>query len=88
MKRLPWETARLLCVPLLLLGLAGCAAHAEVYSLGHPPPAHVKVPPGHMPPPGQCRIWFPDRPPGHQPPPGSCHELRYHVPPGGYLIRG
>jgi hypothetical protein len=23
-------------------------------------------------PPGECRIWFPDRPPGHQPPPGRC----------------
>jgi hypothetical protein len=39
------------------------------------------VPPGHLPPPGECRIWFPDRPPGHQPPPGACDELS--VPPGG-----
>ena len=27
------------------------------------------IPPGHMPPPGEGRLWFPDRPPGQQPPP-------------------
>ncbi len=47
-----------------------------------------KIPPGHMPPPGKCRIWYPGRPPGHQPPPGDCMELRRHVPPGAWLIRG
>ena len=48
----------------------------------------LKIPKGHMPPPGECRIWYPDRPPGHQPPPGDCEDLRYHVPPGAWLIRG
>ncbi len=46
------------------------------------------VPPGHMPPPGMCRIWFPDRPPGHQPAPGACNVLAVRVPHGGYLVRG
>ena len=44
------------------------------------------VPPGHMPPPGSCRIWFPGRPPGHQPAPGSCRVLSRQVPRGAYLI--
>ncbi|SEK32652.1 hypothetical protein SAMN05443999_101217 [Roseovarius azorensis] len=43
------------------------------------------IPAGHYPPPGGCRIWYPDRPAGHQPPPGSCNV---HVPRGAMLIRG
>ena len=31
-----------------------------------------RVPPGHYPPPGECRMWNPDLPPGHQPPPYRC----------------
>lgn len=48
----------------------------------------LKIPKGHMPPPGKCRIWYPDLPPGQQPPAGDCEELRYHLPPGAWLIRG
>jgi hypothetical protein len=54
----------------------------------YPAAGDPQIPPGHYPPPGSCRIWFPDRPPGHQPPPGPCEELQYQVPPGAYLIRG
>jgi len=50
--------------------------------------AEVEIPRGHMPPPGKCRIWFPDRAPGHQPAPGKCKKLRYRVPSGAYLVRG
>jgi hypothetical protein len=55
-----------------------------------PAPAYdgVEIPRGHWPPPGKCRIWFPDRPPGHQPPPGKCKKLRHRVPLGAYLVRG
>jgi hypothetical protein len=69
--------------------LAGCAVYAEpapvYYDYGGQP---VHVPPGHLPPPGQCRVWFPDRPPGHQPPPGPCHVLQHQVPPGAVLVHG
>lgn len=44
----------------------------------------LSIPPGHYPPPGECRVWYPDRPPGHQPPPGRCGGA---VPPGAWLIR-
>lgn len=44
--------------------------------------AHLDIPAGHYPPPGECRIWYPDRPTGHQPPPGDCS----HVPPGAWVI--
>lgn len=47
-----------------------------------------RIPPGHYPPPGQCRVWFPDRPPGRQPPPGDCGVLDRQVPSGAYLVYG
>ncbi len=47
-----------------------------------------KIPPGHMPPAGKCRLWYSGRPPGHQPPPFNCEEFEGRVPPGAWLIRG
>lgn len=49
-------------------------------------PAHLGIPPGHLPPPGRCRIWIPGRPPGHQQPPGTCSTLRDDVPVGAWLV--
>ena len=45
----------------------------------------LDIPNGHLPPPGSCRVWYPDRPAGHQPPPTSCNV---NVPAGAVLIRG
>src|SRR5512135_1324209 len=44
------------------------------------------VPRGHLPPAGECRIWYPGTPPGHQPPPGDCRVLSRRVPRGAWLI--
>ena len=44
------------------------------------------IPPGHLPPPGSCRIWIPGVPPGRQSPPGDCHRLAREVPPGAWLV--
>jgi len=49
---------------------------------------YFKIPPGHFPPPGACRIWYPHQPPGQQPPPGACRELERRVPAGAYLVYG
>lgn len=69
--------------------LAGCVVYQEPAPVYQAKPAKpMKIPPGHLPPPGQCRIWYPDRPPGHQPPPGPCHVLQYQVPPGAVLVHG
>lgn len=32
------------------------------------------IPPGHLPPPGLCRVWYDDRPAGRQPPPSNCRD--------------
>jgi hypothetical protein len=52
------------------------------------PARQLDIPPGHMPPPGSCRIWMPGVPPGQQSPPGDCNLLRRQVPPGGVLVAG
>jgi hypothetical protein len=46
-----------------------------------------RIPNGHLPPPGECRIWYPDRPAGQQPPPFKCGEARRRVEPGGWMMR-
>jgi hypothetical protein len=48
--------------------------------------ATLGIPPGHLPPPGSCRVWIPGDPPGHQAPSGSCSKLASQVPPSGWLI--
>lgn len=77
---------------LSLVILSSCAVETGVYDRGggpsYEPSEEISIPPGHMPPPGECRIWYPDKPPGQQPPPGPCSELRHHVPPGAVLVRG
>ena len=47
-----------------------------------------RIPPGHYPPPGACRIWRPGVPPGQQDPPGACSDLEPLVPSGAVLVRG
>ena len=76
---------------LAVLALSGCHVYGHSgYGYGAGPevtkPAGGPVPPGHMPPPGLCRIWHPGTPPGQQPPPGNCAVLQYQVPPGAILV--
>jgi len=47
----------------------------------------LDIPAGHYPPPGECRVWYPDRPAGQQPPPGPCGRLESRVPRGAWLMR-
>ena len=51
--------------------------------------ARFGIPPGHLPPPGQCRVWMPGEPPGKQKKKnaaGDCSRLARQVPAGGWLV--
>jgi hypothetical protein len=77
------------------LFLAACSSRIAV-SKPEPAPAPVpkpvgpvatlKIPPGHYPAPGQCRVWYPGRPPGHQPAPIPCRFLQGDVPLGAWVL--
>jgi len=49
----------------------------------HATPHNLNVPPGHYPPAGMYRIWYPGRPPGHQPQP-----VAYGSPPNAPITDG
>jgi hypothetical protein len=46
----------------------------------------LRVPPGHLPRAGQCRVWFPGRPPGQQPRAGSCDGIERVAPAGTWIL--
>lgn len=50
--------------------------------------ATLSVPPGHLPKPGECRIWIPGTPPGRQPKPKSrsCAPIGAVAPAGSWII--
>jgi len=47
--------------------------------------ATLGIPPGHLPPPGQCRIWVPGEAPGHQQRARSCAHIERIAPAGGWI---
>ena len=44
------------------------------------------VPPGHLPGPGQCRVWTPGEPPGQQPRARSCANIERAAPAGSWIL--
>lgn len=69
----------------ITIGSPGDAHDEVVIHQGH---GKAKIPPGHMPARGECRIWYHGREPGQQPPPGKCKQFHGKVPAGAILIRG
>jgi hypothetical protein len=56
-----------------LIVFALVAASAEAQGRGRNRANSQGIPPGHMPPPGQCRVWYDGVPPGRQPAPTNCN---------------
>jgi len=50
------------------------------------PVATLGVPPGHFPPPGQCRIWMPGVAPGQQAKCVPCTAIDGEIPPGAWVL--
>ena len=48
--------------------------------------SQLRVPPGHLPRAGQCRVWFPGRPPGRQPKAASCAGIERYAPAGSWIL--
>ena len=76
-----------------LTTLAGCS-RASLYDEPASPraakapaaAATLNVPPGQLPRPGLCRLWFPDRPPGRQPKARPCAEVESGAPAGTWVL--
>jgi hypothetical protein len=50
--------------------------------------ATLGIPPGHLPNPGECRVWIPGTPPGRQPKPKSrpCPGIATVAPAGSWIV--
>lgn len=49
---------------------------------------HDRVPPGHLPPPGMCRVWIDGVPPGHQPAVTDCSTAQMQRTANSRVIYG
>ena len=76
-------------LPVLGSFLGGCASATAGNSPPDPnavafeqadPPDELGIPVGQLPPPGECRVWYPNRPADQQPPPGPCEQAEANAP--------
>jgi hypothetical protein len=88
------RSARSFAPALAVLAATACSsitstqpAHPEpVASRGPSTAATLGIPPGHLPAPGQCRVWLPGTPPGHQPRARSCANIERTAPAGSWIV--
>jgi hypothetical protein len=80
-------------LPLITLTVVACASRTVVVTERPATRAGAAntavmlgVPPGHLPPPGQCRIWVPGRPPGQQARARSCDGIVAAAPAGAIIL--
>ena len=50
------------------------------------PFSSLGIPKGHLPPPGECKVWIPGKPAGQQGPPQSCGSALRNAPLGAWVI--
>ena len=48
--------------------------------------SRLRVPPGHLPSPGRCRVWMPGEPPGHQAHSTTCSGIERSAPAGSWIL--
>lgn len=71
-----------------VIGFAWLWSPATVEAQGRAQAAQG-IPPGHLPTPGECRVWYDGRPPGQQPSPTGCVAARREAArTGGRVIYG
>jgi hypothetical protein len=88
------RSARHLGLALAIFAATSCSSFSST-QLSQPAPAmrrgpstaaSLGIPPGHLPLPGQCRVWLPGEPPGHQPRARSCARIEGTAPAGSWII--
>lgn len=92
------RSTRMLAPALVLLAAIACSsvstttkskpapAPAPAQKQGKSTAATLGIPPGHLPPPGQCRVWMPGEPPGHQAKARSCANIERSAPAGSWIV--
>jgi hypothetical protein len=87
------RSATMLVGCLALLGATACTSLRPATEERPAPQQHRRttaatlgVPPGHLPPPGQCRVWVPGNPPGHQARSRSCAGIERQAAAGTWIL--
>lgn len=85
------RSAMMLGVPLAVLAATACSSLTTQQPTQPEPeerrrPAALRIPRGHLPAPGQCRVWLPGEPPGHQRRPRSCAGIERTAPAGSWIV--
>jgi hypothetical protein len=84
-------------VALILVATAGCGVRvgttpepaangSQAEARGPSTAARLGIPPGHLPPPGRCKIWIPGDPPGHQARARDCSGIEHDAPAGSWVL--
>ncbi len=78
-------TALVPCLTAIALG--ACTSSSEPPATQpKPTAAALGIPPGQLPPVGQCRVWIPGKPPGHQAKARSCDGIEQVAPAGSWIV--